>query len=74
MYERSEKCVFTGYSEQFITYRLYNPVTKNFVISIDIEFKEDESWNGSAEKTMTIGVEIPYGQVFVEEEIEQVGN
>jgi hypothetical protein len=29
----SEKCIFIGYSEQSKAYRLYNPVTKKFLVS-----------------------------------------
>jgi hypothetical protein len=42
---KSEKCVFIGYSEQSKAYRLYNPVTKKFVVSRDVQFQEDKSWD-----------------------------
>lgn len=44
--DKSEKCIFTGYSEESKAYRLYNPVTKKIVISRDMEFLEDKSWDG----------------------------
>jgi hypothetical protein len=69
--DRSEKCIFTGYSEQSKAYRLYNPITTKFIISRDVEFKEVEAWNGSVDKTMAIRETISYGQVDVEEESEQ---
>jgi hypothetical protein len=40
--EKSEKCVFFGYSEDSEAYRLYNPITKKYVIIRDVYFKR---WN-----------------------------
>ena len=48
--DKSEKCVFISYSEQSKAYKLYNPVTKKTIISRDVVFKEQESWNGTIEK------------------------
>ena len=45
--DQSEKCIFTGYSKQSKAYKLYNPVTKKIIISRDVVFKEQESWNGT---------------------------
>lgn len=42
--DRSEKCIFIGYSEQSKAYRLYNPVTKKFLVSRDVNFLEDKAW------------------------------
>jgi hypothetical protein len=36
---QSEKCVFIGY-EQSKVYKLYNPVTKKFLMSRDLKFLE----------------------------------
>ena len=33
---------------------MYNPSTKNFVISIDVQFIEEEAWDGSIEKTVNV--------------------
>ena len=38
--ERSHKCIFVGYSEESKAYRLYNPITKKYVISRDVVFKK----------------------------------
>ena len=51
---KGEKCIFFGYSEESKAYRLYNPSTKKFVISIDVQFIEEEAWDGSIEKTMNV--------------------
>ena len=50
--DQSEKCIFTGYSEQSKAYKLYNSVTKKTIISWDVVFKEKESWNGNLYKTI----------------------
>jgi len=43
--DRSEKCIFVGYSEQPKSYRLYNPITKKLIISRYVKFQEDKSWD-----------------------------
>ena len=40
--KRSAKCIFLGVSEESKGYRLFNPITKKFVVSQDIIFKELE--------------------------------
>jgi hypothetical protein len=42
--DRSEKYIFIGYSEHSKAYRLYNLVTKKFLVSRDFKFMEDKSW------------------------------
>ena len=44
--DRSQKFIFVGYSEESKSYRLYNPVTKKYVINIDVLLKEEKSWDG----------------------------
>jgi hypothetical protein len=41
--DRSERCIFVGYSEESREYRLYNPITNKYVINKDVQFKEEES-------------------------------
>ena len=48
--EKSKKCIFVGYSVESKAYRLYNPITKKYVISRDVVFKEEETWDGSIDK------------------------
>ncbi|GJR31714.1 retrovirus-related pol polyprotein from transposon TNT 1-94, partial [Tanacetum coccineum] len=45
--DRSEKHVFVGYDKRSKGYKLYNPVTKKVVVSRDVEFDEDGSWDWS---------------------------
>ncbi|CAL2225681.1 unnamed protein product [Prunus armeniaca] len=48
--EKSEVGIFLGYSSQSKGYRIYNPKTKKFLISRDVEFDESASWNWEEEK------------------------
>jgi hypothetical protein len=43
--DRSEKCIFTGYSESSKAYRHYNPITKKLILSV--QFLENQFWNDS---------------------------
>ena len=47
--DRSEKCIFVGYSETSKAYKLFNPITNKVVISKDVIFMEDKSWDWSQE-------------------------
>jgi hypothetical protein len=57
--DKSEKCIFIGYDEQSKAYKLFNPITKKVIVSRDVVFKEEESWDGNIDKTI-IGTTIPY--------------
>nr|GEW30773.1 retrovirus-related Pol polyprotein from transposon TNT 1-94 [Tanacetum cinerariifolium] len=46
--DRSEKHVFVGYDKQSKDYNLYNPVTRNVVVSRDVEFG---SWDWSIQES-----------------------
>ena len=43
--KKSERCIFTGYSEQHKAYKLYNPATKKVVVRRDVKFNEDKCWS-----------------------------
>ena len=51
---KGEKCIFIGYSEESKAYRLYIPSTKKFFVSRDVQFIEEEAWDGSIEKTVNV--------------------
>jgi hypothetical protein len=51
--DKSENCIFIGYDEQYKAYKLFNPITKKFILSRDVVFKEEESWDGNIDKTIT---------------------
>lgn len=48
--ETSEKCVFIGYSSMSKGYRLYNLKTNKVIISRDVVFDENASWNWEEDK------------------------
>ncbi|GJW77232.1 retrovirus-related pol polyprotein from transposon TNT 1-94 [Tanacetum coccineum] len=48
--DRSEKHVFVGYDKQSKGYKLYNPITRKVVVSRDVEFDEEGSWDLSIEE------------------------
>ena len=60
LYDRSQKCIFVGYSEESKAYRLYNPITKKYVISRSVVFKEEEAWDGSIDKLVGEEVVTPH--------------
>ncbi|WVZ85487.1 LOW QUALITY PROTEIN: hypothetical protein U9M48_032409 [Paspalum notatum var. saurae] len=43
--DKSEKCIFIGYSEQTKGYRVYNPITKRLFVSRDVIFDENAFWD-----------------------------
>lgn len=45
MDDKSTACVLFGFSEESKGYRLYNPKTRKMVISRDVVFEEEKSWN-----------------------------
>nr|GFC61754.1 retrovirus-related Pol polyprotein from transposon TNT 1-94 [Tanacetum cinerariifolium] len=49
--DRCEKHVFVGYDKQSKGYKLYNPVTRKVVVSIDVEFDEEGSWDWSFQES-----------------------
>ena len=71
--DHSEKCIFVGYSDMSKAYRLYNPITKKMIISRDVKFKEEESWDGSVDNTIIGGVPFSYENDEGVEQIEQAG-
>jgi len=49
----SENCIFIGYNEQSKAYRLYNPITKKFVVtSRDVKIFKGKSWSDQENETM----------------------
>lgn len=50
--DRSQKCIFVGYSEESKAYKLYNPLTHKLVVSRDVIFDEAETWDWSNDKDM----------------------
>jgi len=42
--DKSEKCIFVGYGERKMGYKLYNLITKKVIMSRDVIFEEDKTW------------------------------
>jgi hypothetical protein len=42
LYDKREKCIFLGNSDHSKAYKLYNPITKKFIIIRDVIFYEAE--------------------------------
>ena len=49
-----KKCIFVGYSEDTKEYKLYDHVARKVIISRDVQFVENEAWNGSIERKVRI--------------------
>lgn len=57
---KGEKCIFVGYTDESKAYKLYNPLTKKVIIGKDVQFIEEEAWDGSLEKTVNVKECIPH--------------
>ncbi|GMJ16253.1 hypothetical protein HRI_005294500 [Hibiscus trionum] len=62
--DRSSKYVFIGYDSNSKGYKLYNPSNGRIIISRDVEFDEQASWNWEAQEEQSYDF-FPY---FVEEQ------
>ena len=56
---KSVKCIFTGYSSESKAYRLYNPITKKIIISRDVEFLENQSWDRPVDEYSRTSSKVP---------------
>ena len=73
--DKGVKCIFTGYSSESKAYRLYDPINKKIIISRDVEFLENQSWDGSVDESSSTSSKVPITnnhQDFDEEEGEQI--
>lgn len=43
--DKGVKCIFTGYGDKIMGYKLYNPITKETFMSRDVIFEEDKAWS-----------------------------
>eukprot|EP00253_Pinus_taeda_P031458 PITA_31458 len=57
---KAEKCLFVGYSDESKEYKLYNPLNKKVIINRDVQFIEEEAWDGILEKTVNVKACIPH--------------
>jgi len=56
---KGEKCIFFGYSDESKAYKLYNLSTKKFIINRDVQFIEEEAWDGILENTVNVKTCMP---------------
>jgi len=58
--DKSEKCIFVGYGDRRMGYKLYNPITKMVIMSRDVIFEEDKSWqwNDDQEAVKWISIDL----------------
>ncbi|KAF3667702.1 hypothetical protein FXO37_09904 [Capsicum annuum] len=52
--DKSKKCIFLGVSEASKVYKLLNPLTKKIVISRDVIFDEENTWDWSMQNSTPI--------------------
>jgi hypothetical protein len=71
--DKSEKCVFIGDNEESKAYRLYNLITKKYVIDKDVEFKEQEVCDGSIDKVVSRGAKVSHGDDDGDEKVVKSG-
>ena len=50
----ARKCIFVGYSEDTKAYKLYDPVAMKVIINQDVQFVENESWDGTVDINVKI--------------------
>ncbi|KAD6453309.1 hypothetical protein E3N88_08014 [Mikania micrantha] len=60
---RAERCIFLGYSQQSAGYRLYNPVTRRFLVQKSVVFMEENQWDWSKDSSTE---KVPYDISFTD--------
>ena len=70
MNKKVVKCTFMGYSSKSKAYRLYDPITKEIIISKGVEFLENQSWDGSVDESSSTSSKVP----TIEEEEDDIGD
>jgi hypothetical protein len=65
--DKSERCIFVGYGERRMGYKLYNPITKKVIMSKDVIFEEDKSWQWTDDKEAVRWINI---DLILEDEVE----
>lgn len=51
MDDKGVKCVLLGVSEESNAYKLYNLITRKIIISRDVQFDEENTWNWKSTET-----------------------
>ena len=58
--KKGQKCIFIGYSEDTKAYKLNDPVARKVIISRDVQFFENESWDGTVENNVKIVLNVEH--------------
>ena len=64
--KKGQKCIFVGYSEDTKAYKLYDLVTRKVIISCDVQFAKNESWDGTVEKNAKIVLNVEHDDMTKE--------
>ncbi|KAA3477275.1 Retrovirus-related Pol polyprotein from transposon TNT 1-94 [Gossypium australe] len=56
--EKSVSCILHGVNEESKTYMLYNPTTQKIIVSRDLLFEEDKSWNWDSKYEEAISINL----------------
>ncbi|KAG6425054.1 hypothetical protein SASPL_115477 [Salvia splendens] len=57
--DKGEKCIFVGYGDRVMGYKLYNPLTKKMIISRDVVFEEAQTWSWEDKKVASSSEIVP---------------
>ncbi|GJU26156.1 retrovirus-related pol polyprotein from transposon TNT 1-94 [Tanacetum coccineum] len=60
--DKSKKCVFIGVSEESKAYRLYDLVSKRIIVSRDVVFDEEASWDWEKSHKESVLMNLDWGE------------
>ena len=64
--KEGQNFIFVGYSEETKTYKLYDLVTRKVIISCDVQFVENEAWDGTLSNNVKIVSIVKHGEMAEE--------
>lgn len=67
--DKSKRCVLLGVSDESKAYRLYDPNSQKIIISRDVVFEEDKSWDWDQEYEKSIGCSLEWGDGEIDDTI-----
>ena len=50
--DKGEKCIFFGYGDRIMGYKLCNPITNKVIMSRDVIFEEEGMWDWEQEEVV----------------------
>ncbi|KAG8382153.1 hypothetical protein BUALT_Bualt05G0047000 [Buddleja alternifolia] len=60
--DKTLRCIFLGVSEELKAYRLYDPISQKIIISRDVVFEEDNSWDWDKNHQEAILIDLNWGK------------